>query len=51
MVIGLNLIKNDETKRGAINDKEEWQVVTNSCEYRLSNFGNATNEYNLIDLL
>ena len=51
-VKGIELVRREDTKRGALNDREEWKITTEKerWEYRLSNFGNATNEYKLIEI-
>ena len=46
----IELIYKEDTKRGAINDREEWKIEVSDGEkeYKLSNIRNPTTEYNLI---
>lgn len=47
----IELVYTDKTKKGALNDREEWKIDIGieKYEYKLTNIGNATMEYKLIE--
>jgi len=49
----IKLVYKEETKRGAINNREEWEIIVDKKDttFKLTNFGNATAEYNLIEII
>jgi hypothetical protein len=48
-VKNISLVKSENSRKGSINNKEEWLVETNDPNktYILSNFNNASTEYSL----